>query len=80
MASIYFRPFEVLDRIGLVTYRITFSTNTKANNVFLISFLNKYIHDVTHVIDWYFIYVETKREFQIEPLHILNNKVTLFWI
>ena len=48
----YYGPFEVLERIGLVAYRIALLANTKDNNIFHISFLKKYVHDPNHVIDW----------------------------
>ena len=40
----YFHPFEFLERIGLVSYRIALPSNTKAHNVFtFISLRNKYM-------------------------------------
>ena len=51
----YCGPFEVLERIGLVAYRIAFFVNTRAHNVFHVSVLKKYVHDTNHVIEWYVI-------------------------
>jgi hypothetical protein len=45
-------PFEILDRIGLVAYMITFPASMNVNNVFHVYLLNKYVHDPSHVIDW----------------------------
>ena len=39
--------------------------------------LKKYVHDPNHVITWDVIQVEPKGEFQIEPMHILDRKVTM---
>ena len=72
-----FGPFEVLERIGPVVYRLAFPASTRAHNVFHVSFLKKYAHDPNHVINWDAIQVECEGEFQIEPLHILNKKVTV---
>jgi len=47
----YCGPFEVLDRIWLVAYKIALSTHNQVHNVFHVSFLNKYVHDLNHVID-----------------------------
>ncbi|XP_041011422.1 uncharacterized protein LOC121255208 [Juglans microcarpa x Juglans regia] len=49
----YVRPFEILDRIGPVAYRIALPpTLSGVHNVFHISMLRKYIPDPTHVIDY----------------------------
>ena len=52
MSPRYCDPFEVLERIGLVTYRIAFPASTRARNVFQVSLLKKYVHDPNHVINW----------------------------
>ena len=44
-------PFELLERIGLVGYRIAFPTNTRAHNAFHVSLIKEYVHDHNHVID-----------------------------
>ena len=48
----YCGPFEVLERIGPVAYRLTFPASTKAHNVFHVYLLKKYVHDPNHVINW----------------------------
>ena len=48
----YCAPFEVLEIIGLVAYRLAFPTSTIAHNVFHVSLLKKYAHDHNNVIDW----------------------------
>ena len=73
----YHGPFEVLERIGLVAYRLAFPASTRAHNVFHVSFVKKYIHDPNHVINWDVIQVEPKGEFQIKPMCILDRKVTM---
>jgi len=45
-------PFEILDRIGLVSYIIAFPASINMHNVFHVSLLKKYVHDPNHVIDW----------------------------
>ena len=70
----YCGTFEVLERIGLVSYRLAFPTRTRAHNV---SLLKKYVHDHNHVINWDVIQVELEREFRIEPMRILDRKVTI---
>ena len=75
----YCGPFEVLERIGPVTYRIAFPTSTRAHNVFHVSLLNKYVHDPNHVINLNVIHVEPEGHFQTNPLCILDRKFTVLW-
>jgi hypothetical protein len=58
----YCGPFEVLDRIGPVAYRIALPANIRAHNVFHVSLLKKYVHDPNHMIDWNVIQVEPEGE------------------
>ena len=73
----YYGPFEVLERIGRVAYRLAFPASTRDHNFCHVSLLKKYIHDPNHVINWDVIQVEPKGEFQIEPMRILDRKVTM---
>ena len=52
-------PFEILDRIGLVAYMLSFPISMNVHNVFHVSLLKKYVHNPNHVIDWHLIQVET---------------------
>ena len=52
LAPKYCGPFEVFDRIGPVTYRITLLINRRAHNGFHVFLLKKNVHDPNHVIDW----------------------------
>jgi hypothetical protein len=48
----YFGPFEIIDKVGPVAYRLALPPTVKAHNVFHVSLLKKYIHDSNHIIDW----------------------------
>ena len=57
-AARYFGSFEILERIGPVAYMIALSASMSDHNVFHVSLLKKYIHDVNHFVDWNVIQVE----------------------
>jgi hypothetical protein len=44
-------PFEILDRMGPIAYRVALPSTVKAHNVFHVSLLKKYVHDSNHIID-----------------------------
>ena len=75
----YCGSFEVLERIGPVAYRLEFLFRNRADNVFHVSLLKKYVHDPNHIIDWDVIQVEPEGQFKTEPLCILDRKVTMLW-
>ena len=49
LSPIYCGQFEVIEIIGPVAYRIAFPASTTTPNVFHVSLLKKYVHDLYHV-------------------------------
>jgi hypothetical protein len=49
--------------IGLVAYRLALPTNIKSHDVFHVYFLNKYVCDPNHVIDWVMIQAEPEGDY-----------------
>ena len=76
MAPQYCGPFEFLDRVGPLAYRLALPSTVKTHNVFHVSLLKKCVHDVNHIIDWSMIQVEPKGECLLEPQCILDRKET----
>ena len=51
LAPRYCGPFEILAKVGSVAYQLALPPNIKVHNVFHVSILKIYVHDVSHVID-----------------------------
>ena len=74
LAPRYCEPFEVLERVGPVAYKLALPLHIKVHYVFLVYLLKKYVHDATHIIDWNVIQVEPEGEFLPELLQILERE------
>ena len=68
-------PFEILERIGVVAYRLALPPSTSGvHEVFHISMLRKYTPDPAHVVDWGQIEVDTDETFEEEPMCIVDSR------
>jgi hypothetical protein len=76
MTPRYCGPFEILDRVGPIAYRIALPPTVKAHNVFHVSLLKKYVHDSNHIIDYSMIQVELEGDLFPTPQCILYRKET----
>ena len=66
-------PFEVLERVGAVAYRLALSSSlSSVHEVFHISMLRKYTPDSTRVLDW-----ESLLLMQMGPS---RRDLCIFWI
>jgi len=74
LAMRYYGLFEVLGRIGLVSYMLALPTSMRIHNLFHVSLLKNYVPNPNHVIDWTAIQVEHEGDFQVELMHILDRK------
>jgi len=73
LAPRYVGPFEVLEIINLVAYKIALPpTLARLHNVFHVSYLKKYISDFTHMIDWNSLQVQDPGAIMIEPVKVLE--------
>ena len=60
LASRYIGPFEILEKVGTVVYRLALpSSLSGVHEVFHVSMLRKYTPDPAHVVDWGEIIVDT---------------------
>ena len=68
-------PFEILERIGTVAYRLPLPPNMiGVHVVFHVSMLRKYTPDPAHVVDWGQIEVDTNETFEEGPVRIVDNR------
>ena len=70
----YIGPFEVLERVGTVAYRLRLPPSLSGvHEVFHVSMLRKYTLDPTHVVDWGDITVDIDGTFEEGPVRILDS-------
>ena len=75
LASRYIGPFEILERVGTIAYRLALpSSLSGAHEVFHVSMLRKYTPDPTHVVDWGGIIVDTNETFEEGPVRIMDSQ------
>ena len=71
----FIRPFEILERIGTVAYRLALPPSmTGVHEVFHVSMLRKYTPDPAHVVDWGQIEIDTNGTFEEGPVCILESR------
>ena len=66
-------PFEILERIDTVVYRLALPPSMSGvHEVFHVSMLRKYTPDPAHVVDWGQIEVDTNETFEEGPVFIVD--------
>ena len=70
----FIEPFEILERIGTVVYRLALPPSMLGvHEVFHVSMLRKYTPDPAHVVDWGRIEVDTNGTFEEGPVCIIDS-------
>ena len=70
----YIGPFEVLERVGIVSYRLALPPNLAGVHAIIhISMLQKYTPDPTHVVDWGELVVDAYRTLEEGPVRIMDS-------
>ena len=68
-------PFEVLERVGAVAYRLALPPSLSGvHEVYHVSMLWKYTPNPTHVVDWGELVFDADETFEEGPVRILDNR------
>ena len=71
----YIGPFEILERVGTVAYRLALPSSLSGfHEVFHVSMLRKYTPYPTHVVDWREIIVDTDGTFEEGLVRIMDSR------
>ncbi|KAL5555342.1 hypothetical protein UlMin_037578 [Ulmus minor] len=71
----YIGPFEILERIGKVAYRLALPPELSyVHNVFHVSMLRRYVSDPSHVLENEPIEVHKDLTYEEQPVQILDRK------
>ena len=74
LSSRYIGPFEILERVSTVAYQLALpSSLSGVHEVFHVSMLQKYTPDLTHVVDWSELIIDTDGTFEEGPVRIMDS-------
>ncbi|XP_028097000.1 uncharacterized protein LOC114296867 [Camellia sinensis] len=69
----YIGPFEILERIGPVAYRLALPPElSNVHNVFHVSMFHRYLRDPEHVVDYKNLEVQEDLSYEKQSVHILD--------
>ena len=75
LSSRYIGPFEILERVGTISYRLALPPSlSSVHEVFHVSMLRKYTLDPTHVVDKGELVVDADRTFEEGPVCIMDSR------
>ena len=75
----YIEPFEILERVGTVAYRLALPPSLLGvHEVFHVSMLQKYTPNPTHVVNWGELIIDTNGTFKEGPVRIMDSGDQVF--
>ena len=75
LSSRYIGSFEVLKKLGTVAFQLALPSGLSGvHAVFYVSMLRKYTSDLTHVVDWGELIVNTDGTFKEGPVRIIDSR------
>ncbi|KAM6583736.1 hypothetical protein CsatB_010738 [Cannabis sativa] len=76
LALRYVRVFEVIERVGEITYRLNLPVQLgHVHNVFKVSMLRKYAPDLSHVIEYENIPIQEDVSYEEKSIRILATEL-----
>ncbi|KAA0035421.1 pol protein [Cucumis melo var. makuwa] len=70
--------FEILERIGLVAYRLALPPSLSAiHDVFHVSMLRKYVSDPSHVVDYKPLEIDENLSYTEQPVEVLAREMKM---
>ena len=73
-------PFEILERIGEVAYRLAMPPALSGvHGVFHVSMLRKYVSDSTHVLSYENLELDQDLSYEEKPVQVLDWKDKVLW-
>ena len=74
LSSRYIGPFEILERVGTVAYRLVLPSNLfSVHEVLHVSMLRKYTPDPAHVVDWVDLVIDADGTFEEGLVRIVDS-------
>ncbi|PKI36040.1 hypothetical protein CRG98_043564 [Punica granatum] len=71
----YIEPYEILERIRNVAYRLALPPElSRIHNVFHVSMLRKYMPDPSHILSYQPVELNEDLTYEEEPVEILDKK------
>ena len=75
LSARFIGPFEILERVGTVAYRLALPPSMSGvHEVFHVFMLRKYTPNPAHVVDWGEIEIDTDGTFEEGPVCILDSR------
>ena len=71
-------PFEILERVGQVAYRLALPPDLPSVHlVFHVSMLRKYVHDPSHIIQLQSVQLDENLSYTEQPVAIMDKRVKI---
>ncbi|XP_031257583.1 uncharacterized protein LOC116115589 [Pistacia vera] len=76
LAPRYICPYEVLEKVGKVAYRLPLlASMDRIHNVFHVSFLRKYVSDPSHILQANEVELKDELIYEERPVQILDRRI-----